>query len=204
MKITDCNTNLSFNAQIGDNLLKSINDEFCNNTTKIAKFKNLFDTTYRNVVDESTVIDINSERRYLLSHEFFPDISLILRQHVLKERPLAEAIIVECPKTFGWGENLLFKKIIREKLKQFDFQELESIAEVAIKNDKNRKYFLEIIECARRIISENPSSELSDSEFEIMENKILQEKFETPGTEEYEMVNSWLQNVVRKVGESQN
>lgn len=195
MKITDYKTNLSFNAKIGDNLSKRISDGFNNNPAKIDKFKNLFDTTFHNVMDEGTIVEINDEGRYLLSHELFPDIILMLRQHVLDRRPLAEAIIVECPKTFGWGESLLFKKIVREQLKQIDYSKLESIAQLGIKNDKRKYDFLEIIECAKQIKDNNPDSELSDAEFELVENERLQEKTETPGTKEYNIVHSILKRL---------
>ena len=184
------NTNLSFGAKVGKRLLKSVRQEFNGNQKRVDKFVDLFETTYSNVLDEKTVVDIDKNKRYVFSHLTFPNIAYAYKRFPYYKSSIAHTIINECPKVFGTGEDLLFKNIARKAIENMSVSELENIVREKIKIPKKQKNFLEIINCAKRIKSENPNSQLTSMDFEIMENRILQERTKIPGTLEYELANS--------------
>ncbi len=188
-------TNLSFNAQVGKHLLKGVQQQYNGNLQKVDKFVDLFEQTFSNLLDEGTIVDINKENRYVLSHTSFPKIAYMLRYSVLGIKPLAESIITECPKIFGYGERLLFQHITRRSINNVSLNKLEKFVQTEIKTTENQKKFLEVIDLAKRIKEENPDSKLRNIEFEIMDNRVMDEELNTPGTKLYELAHgtiSWV------------
>lgn len=189
MKIAD-NTTLSFRAKVGSRLLNTVRQEFGGNQTKVDKFVDLFEKTFFNVLDENTVVNIDKKNRYVFSHLSFPKVSWVSKRLISHNPSISENIITECPKIFGVGEDLLFKNIVRKNTDKMYTGELEKFVKNEFKIPKNQKKFLEIINCAKRIKVESPEAKLTNIDFEIMENKILQERAEIPGTLEYELTHS--------------
>ena len=105
---------------------------------------------------------------------------------------IAKTLINECSKIFSSGENDLFKIIISKySNKGYDIQKLKNSANNLIKNSNSKKYFLENLQIAERLKKENPKSALTGDEFLYMQNKIMQEEAETPGTELYDLVHNF-------------
>ena len=186
-------TNISFCAIPGKNLLKSVEREFNGEQTKVKKFIGLFNITYADTVEKNTVIDIDKNKNYVLYNLNFPKVKHKPRAHLADGKSIAEAMITECPKVFGWGEQLLFQDVVRKSIKNgIPLEELEITVKQKFHEQKSQQQFLDIIKCAKRIQKENPKSKFTDIEFEIMDNKIGQEEINTPGTPLYELAHSIL------------
>ena len=169
-------TNTSFCAVPGKNLLEQVNREFNGDSARMKKFKDLFDITYADTVEKNTVIDIDENQNYVLYNLNFPMVEYKPKYYPREEKTIAETIITECPRTFGSGEELLFQEIIRKSLKDgITLEELEYTVKKLIPERKGQQKFLGVIKCAKIIQSESPESELTEAEFEIAANKILQE-----------------------------
>ena len=179
---------VSFRAKPGKNVLKKINKEFNGDITRLNKYVQLFDDTFSANLDRKTVVDINKNNNFVFSNSNFPYIKY---QHYSKMRvksSIAKALINECSKIFGEGEINLFKNITSKYLnKGTSLSELKQMAN-KISNHKSREYFLEIIKVAERIKKEFPNSKFSAEELDYIQNKIMQEEANTPGTEMYEKV----------------
>lgn len=181
-------TNISFCAIPGKNLLKSVEREFNGEQAKVKKFIDLFNKTYTNTVEKNTVIDIDKNKNYVLYNLNFPKVKHKPRAHLADGKSIAEAMITECPKVFGWGEQLLFQDVVRKSIKNGDsLEELEIIVKQKFPGQKSQEKFLNVIKCAKRMLKENPKSKFTDIEFEIMDNKIGNEEINTPGTPLYEL-----------------
>jgi len=172
-------SNISFQAKVGPKLLNEVSKEFGGCQPSVDKFTDLFEKVYSNLLDNNTVIDINRDKRYIMSHIAFPDILCELRESILPYKSLPEAIITECPKIFGYGEKILFQQITAKLADKMSLDKLEMLAKSKVLTPKNQNEFLEIINTAKRIKVEKPNSKLTNLEFEIMENKIFQEKLDT-------------------------
>ena len=182
------NNEFSFRAKLGKRLLKQINKEFKNEKVRTNKYVALFDDTFTRNIDKETVVDITKHNNLVFSNTNFPDVKY---QHSSKIRTMygiAKTLINECSRTISGGEIYLFKNIIRKYLnKGIDFSELEQMAEKII-NTTSRERFLEKIKVAERIKKEFPETTFSNEEFDYMQNKIMQEEAEIPGTKIYELI----------------
>ena len=192
------NSNNTFTAKVGPNLLKEVSCEFSYNQKQIKKFVGLFNSVHSNNLDKETVVDINGDNHYILSHLSFPNIFCILKEGIFdSNKPVSTRLINECSRVFAFGERLLFQEITRTMLNKINIDNLEQFVKNNIKMQKSQNEFLEIIECAKRLIQEYPNAKLSDGEFEGMSNIILNEKANTPGTSEYELIRN-IYNRIRK------
>ena len=191
MDVNFYTNNISFCAVPGKNLLKSVEREFNGDKTKLNKFISLFDKTYAETVEKNTVIDIDKNQNYVLRNLNFPHTKYKPKAHLASGKSIAEAIITECPRVFGWGEQLLFQRIVKKAIKNgIPLEELEIIIKQKFPEAKSQQKFLDVIKSAKRIQAENPKSKFTDIEFEIMDNKIGQEEINTPGTPLYELAHN--------------
>ena len=183
----------TFNAKVGPSLLKQVEHEFNNNKEKVDKFAKLFDAAHSETLDINTVVDVNSDNHYIMSHLSFPNIFCTLREKINdNNKPISDKLINECAKVFGWGELLLYQEITRNSVNKMGFDNFEEFVKNNIKTPKNQRKFLEIIDCAKKLLQKDPNSKLTDIDFEIMSNTILNEKINTPGTEEYEQIHKLI------------
>ena len=186
-------TSNTFNAKIGPGLLKQVEHEFNNNKEKVNKFVELFEVVHSDTLDINTVVDVNSANHYTISHLSFPDIFCTLREGIHdSNKPISDKLINECPRVFGWGELLLYQEITRNIVNKMSFDNFEEFVKNNIKTPKNQRKFLEVIECAKRLLQKDHDAELTDIDFEIMSNTILNEKINMPGTDEYEQIHTLL------------
>ncbi len=181
---------LSFRAKLGKNIIKKINKEFNYDKIRTDKFAQLFEDTFVSNLDKETVVDINKKRNFIFSNTNFPEVKY---QHIFKiteTGSVARTLINECSRLFGEGENSLFKVIIGKYLSNGKSpEELKELAKNII-TPKSKKSFLEKFKVAERIKKEYPDTKYSKDEFTYIENLMLQEEAETPGTELYNLVHS--------------
>ena len=180
----------SFRANLGKNIIKKIYKEFNYDKTRTDKFAQLFEDTFVSNLDKETVVDINKKRNFIFSNTNFPEVKY---QHIFKmteTESVARTLINECSRIFGEGENSLFKVILGKYLSNGKTpEELKELAKNII-TPKSKKSFLEKIKVAERIKKEYPDTKYSKDEFTYIENLMLQEEAETPGTELYNLVHS--------------
>ena len=122
--------NVSFRAKIGKNLLKQIDKEFGHDEFRVGKYVQLFDDTFVQNIDKETVVDINKNRNFIFSNDNFQGVKLQYYSKMKQTNSVAKALINECSRIFGSGENILFKIIMSKYLaKGVDFCELKKLAE---------------------------------------------------------------------------
>ena len=180
---------LSFRAKLGKNIIKKINKEFNYDKTRTDKFAQLFEDTFVSNLDKETVVDINKKRNFIFSNTNFPEVKY---QHYSKVREInniAKALINECSRIFVGGESSLFKIIICKYMNNgVEPQHLRQLADKVLTNAKSKESFLEKIKVAERIKKDYPDSKFSSDEFDYVQNVIMQEEAETPGTNLYELI----------------
>ena len=178
----------SFRATPGKNILKKINKEFGGDKTRVSKYVQLFQDTFVLTLDKETVVDVNKNNNFIFSNKNFPHIKYQHRSNMRAANSIAKTLINECSKIFGNGENSLFRIVISKSLnKGVGFRELEQAAQ-KISNPKSREYYIENVKIAKRLKKEYPKTKFSSEEFDYMQNKMLQEEAETPGTKLYELI----------------
>lgn len=181
--------NVSFRAKLGKNILKRVNKEFCGDKTRVEKYVQLFDDTFASNIDKETVVDINKNKNFVFSNNHFPNIKYQHRSKMRETGSVAKTLINECSRIFGGGENSLFKIIICKYLnKGIAPQKMREFADKFFTNTKSKESFLEKIKVAERIKEEYPDTKFSKDEFDYVQNIILQEEAETPGTKLYELI----------------
>ena len=180
---------ISFRAKLGKNILKKVNKEFCGDKTRVEKYVQLFDDTFISNIDKETVVDINKNKNFVFSNNSFPDVKYQHYSKMKKTNSIAKALINECSKVFGGGEGSLFKIIICKYMnKGVEPQKLRQFADKVLTNAKSKESFLEKIKVAERIKKDYPDSKFSPDEFDYVQNVMMQEEAETPGTELYKLI----------------
>ena len=183
--------NISFQAKIGNNALKTVKNE-CYSDKRVAKFKQLFEDTFAKNIDENTVVDLDKNNNYIFSHTAFPKIKYKSKQKPIFKKSFLNSLLQECPKTLTNLEIKMFRTIISKCIKSGKtFDELENFAYEILKNKKSREHFLENLNLAIRIKNKNPKSQLKNFEFEYMMNKVMEEQANTPGTDLYDLVHNF-------------
>ena len=183
--------NISFQAKIGNNALRTVKNE-CDSNKRVAKFKQLFEDTFAKNIDENTVVDLDKNNNYIFSHTAFPKIKYKSKQKPIIKKSFLNSLLQECPKTLTSLEIKMFRTIISKCIKSGKtFDELENFAQVILKNEKSREHFLENLNLAIRIKNKNPKSQLKNFEFDYMMNKVLEEQANTPGTDLYDLVHNF-------------
>ncbi len=168
MKINYNNYNITFQAKPGSKLLKSVKKEFHGDKERTRKFAGLFEDTFTNNTDKNTVIDINKNKNLIFSNNLFPDMKYCYKTTLSSDKSLAQSMLNECPKTMARGEVALFRHIISKLfLKDKNFDKIDKIVQSVNINPK----FIENLSTAKKIIAENPTSELSSIEFDVMNMK---------------------------------
>lgn len=184
------NNNISFQAKLGNNILKKVNKEFCGDKLRVDKYVQLFEDTFASNIDKETVIDINKYDKLFFSHTAFPNVKYQNNSKVLVKNSFAKTLINECSRTFGGSERDLFKIIIIKYLnKGLGIQKLIQSAD-KISNPKSKESFFDSIKVAQRLEKEYPNSKITRKEFDYMQNIIMQEEVETPGTKLYELIHN--------------
>ena len=150
--------NISFQAKIGNNALKTVKNE-CYSDKRVAKFKQLFEDTFAKNIDENTVVDFDKNNNYIFSHTAFPKIKYKSKQKPIFKKSFLNSLLQECPKTLTNLEIKMFRTIISKCIKSGKtFDELENFAQEILKNEKSREHFLENLNLAIRIKNKNPNN----------------------------------------------
>ena len=184
---------LSFRAKLGKNILKKVNKEFCGDKIRVEKYVQLFDDTFASNIDKETVVDINKNKNFVFSNNSFPDVKYQHYSKMRKANNIAKALINECSKIFGGGESSLFKIIICKYMNNgVEPQKLRQFAEKVLTNAKSKEKKKKKIKVAERIKKDYPDSKFSQDEFDYVQNVIMQEEAETPGTELYETIHNFI------------
>ena len=183
--------NVSFQAKVGKNALKTVKDE-CHSDKQVAKFKQLFEDTFVKNIDENTIVDLDKNNNYIFSHTAFPKIKYKSKQKPIFKKSFSNSLLQECPKTLTYLEIRMFRSIISKCVKSGrTFDELENFAQEILKNEKSREHFLENLNLATRIKNEYPKSQLKNFEFDYMMNKVLEEHANTFGTDLYNLIHNF-------------
>lgn len=182
----------SFRAKLGKNILKNLNKEFKGDKTRVEKYVQLFDDTFSLNIDKETVVDITKKNYFIFSNTNFPDVKYQHDSKIRETKGIAKALINECSRTVGSGEDYLFKTIISKYLNRgMDFCELEQMVK-KIFNPKSKESFMEKIKVAERIKKEFPKTKYSQDEFDYVQNIVMQEDAEILGTKMNELINSFM------------
>lgn len=185
-------SNISFQARVGENALRIVNNEFGGKLERVKKFEQLFADTFVKNIDEGTIVDLDKNNNYVFSHTGFPKIKYKSEKRPYFKKTLAESLLQECSKVLGNIEYKMFRVIISKSIKYGKtFEELENEAQKLFKNEKSKNYFLENLNIAKRIKKEYPASQLKDYEFDYMNNLIMQVEADTPGTELYNLMHNF-------------
>lgn len=165
----------TFQARPGKRLTKLVRKEFNGDEAKVAKFKSLFDRVHSNL-DNNTVIDIDKKERYVFSNTSFPDISYCYERKLV-QKPLSEVVITECPKTFAYGQLLLFRNIVKIlSERNISLEAIEKMGLERITNPKVCKTFMETVKTAKWMKENMPKTQLKQIGFEVADNIIAAEK----------------------------
>lgn len=180
---------MSFRAKLGKNILKKVNKEFCGDKTRVEKYAQLFDDTFASNIDKETVVDINKNNNFVFSNNNFSDVKYQYFSKMRETGSIAKTLINECSRVFGGGESSLFKIILCKYMnKGVEPQKLKQIADKVFTNTKSKESFSEKVKIAERIKKDYPDSKFTQDEFDYVQNIIMQEEAETPGTELYKLI----------------
>lgn len=175
MEIQNQYCHYTFQARPGKQLTKLIRREFGGDEAKITKFKSLFDRVYTDL-DTNMIIDIDKNERYVFSNTSFPDISYCYERK-LEQKPLSEVVITECPKTFAYGQLLLFRNIVKIlSERKISLEEIEKMGLERITKPKVCKTFMETVKTAKWMKENMPKTQLNQVDFEVADNIIATEK----------------------------
>ena len=175
MEIQNQCCHYTFQARPGKQLTKLIRREFGGDEAKITKFESLFDRVYTDL-DTNTIIDIDKNERYVFSNSSFPDISYCYGRKLVP-KPLTEVVIAECPKTFAYGQLLLFRNIVKIlSERKISLEEIEKMGFERITNQKASKTFMKTIKTAKWIKENMSKTKLNQVDFEVADNIIATEK----------------------------
>jgi len=181
---------ISFKAIPGTEVIRRAAQEYGGDTARVNKFTALFKTTFADNLDSRTVVDVDKNERYIFSNINFPNIFYKSGKKLDRGRGInfSNSVIMACPKVLSTIEHKMIRTIIRKCLKSGISQEkMTQIAESNIENASVKKYFLDNLNIARRIIEKNPKSKLTFREFNEMEMIIFDELASIPGTPEYKI-----------------
>ena len=199
MKIQNQYCHYTFQARPGKQLTRLVRKDFGGDEAKVAKFKSLFDRIHIDL-DTNTVIDIDKKERYVFSNSSFPNISYCYERKSV-QKPLAEVVVTECPKTFAYGQLLLFRNIVKILSgRNISLDEIEKMGLERITNSKARKIFMETIKMAKWMKENMPKSKLNQIDFEAADNIIATEKLNKNREALSEHEND-LRNFIAKVRE---
>lgn len=166
--------NYTFQAQTGKRLTKLVREEYHGNEKKVAKFQKLFNRVH-DKLDTNTVVDIDKQERYIFSNTSFPNISYCYEGKVV-QGPLSEIMVTECPKTFAYGQLLLFRNIVKVlSERKIPLEEIEQMGLKRITHPNARKTFIETIKIAKWMRENQPERKLNQINFEIAGNIIINE-----------------------------
>lgn len=169
----------NFKAHPGKRMLEQVSKEFNGNAEKVEKFKTLFNRTHE-YLDENIVIDINKNNDYIISHADFEGFENTITHISDITKPLAETVITECTRTFGYGQLTLFRNIVRTLTERgIPFKEIERIGSDRIKNEYASNSFIESVKAAKWIKENCPDAEWSNEDFEFAQEMLAQKEIDT-------------------------
>lgn len=171
--------NLSFQAKLGPNLKTTLlKKEFGGDKSRLKKFEDVFEKTFSECLEENTVLEMTAKGRFELHNSIFPKFKVPFR--LMSHEPgLVQKILKTHPLNFNYNECSLFRRIISKEVKRgVSLDHLENIANEKFAKTERLEYFLDFTHQARRILKENPVSELTDLEFSEMSNRELRELLE--------------------------
>lgn len=165
---------VSFCAIQSPNIVRRVRKEFNGNRAKIEQFNQLFNDIFsKTVVDDNTIINIDSKHRIVLSNKNFPNIK---RQHKGVDRggnTYAQTVLRTCTAQMRRAEYKLIRKIVSTLVNSGkSLDEVEEMANLWT-NLKSKEFYLNTVELARLIKAENPNSKLTQKDFVEMELRML-------------------------------
>lgn len=187
----DVKNNISFQAKVGKNLLKTVRSDFNYDQCRVDKFVRLVEDTFQNNVDENFVIDIDKNKNFVFSHLAEPTVKYSRKTYYNANTPIAYSIITECSKNIANGEFMLFKNIISHFYNKG--KSLDEILEFGknLTRDKSKESFSNLVNVSKKIKEENPQSKLKLYEFDMIELKIAEEEIQTEGTDLNKMIKAF-------------
>ena len=196
MKIND---NISFQGKPGPLVINYAQKEFGGDLQRVKKYANLFDSTFSANIDKNTVVDLNSDNKYIFSNTNFPgikyisDVMINIKTNVESsfKNNILQSLLMECPKIISRIETNLFRDIVVKSLKQGKSVQDLYIEANKIENNKSKKNFLDNLNLAELIIKENPNSELTKDDFDFMNIKLMEKEANIPGTDLYNLIHSF-------------
>ena len=184
--------NISFQAKLGKNILKIIRNECNGDMKQVAKYEKLFEDAFVKNLDANTIVNFDRNNNYIFSHSGFSEIKYKTNQKPEFKKSFANSLLQECPKTLAYIENKMIRTIISKSIKSgMSFEQLEKLGQKVFSNAKTKNRFFENVYLAKRIKQDFPKSELRDFEFDYMNNLVMEEEAETPGTEIYNLVHNF-------------
>ena len=196
MKIND---NISFQGKPGPLVINYAQKEFGGDLQRVKKYANLFDNTFSANIDKNTVVDLNSDNKYIFSNTNFPgikyisDVMINIKTNVESsfKNNILQSLLMECPKIISRIETNLFRDIVVKSLKQGKSVQDLYIEANKIENNKSKKNFLDNLNLAELIIKENPNSELTKDDFDFMNIKLMEKEANKPGSDLYNLIHSF-------------
>ena len=196
MKIND---NISFQGKPGPLVINYAQKEFGGDLQRVKKYANLFDSTFSANIDKNTVVDLNSDNKYIFSNTNFPgikyisDVMINIKTNVESsfKNNILQSLLMECPKIISRIETNLFRDIVVKSLKQGKSVQDLYIEANKIENNKSKKNFLDNLNLAELIIKENPNSELTKDDFDFMNIKLMEKEANKPGSDLYNLIHSF-------------
>ena len=180
IKIQTNNININFKARAGKNLLKYVEkNDFGGDKLKTNKFANLFEQAFKDITENSTIIDINKKKNIIFSNELFPKTKYCDASDNIKfKKKLAKTILNSCSLVIMRGEYALFKNIIIAEVNAGKkLNEIAQIAEQKFINTKSKTRFLEIIQLAKKAKVEYPNLKLDSSIIDYIGMKVAEENY---------------------------
>lgn len=165
-------SNINFTAVLSSSLLEKIKKvEFEDDAKKAEKFSTLFHDTFERNTDDSTEISVNSKNKLVFRNNNFPKVKHVSSIQLDEKMP-AIHLIHMCQTDVSYNEYLLFQKIIRKENENgVTLENIENKIEKNIKNEERKSVFLELIDIAKKIKSEDKDAILDSDNFTYMINR---------------------------------
>ena len=178
--LTVYDNSIRFEARLGPNLRQYLLvNEFGGNVSKVEKFERIFDKTFSENMDKNTVIERKPNGKFFLFHPNFNGIKIPLKISIKEGKTLAQHLLNECSVAYGRAEYVMFQRFIAARVKKGESLDVIDKSSKFL-GRKRKPYFTDLIETAKRILAENPKSELDELDFSNMINIQMREIIETP------------------------
>jgi hypothetical protein len=179
--LNNYNNSISFNARLGSNLKTFLlNNEFNGNTNQVEKFEKELSDKFVKYLDDNTFIEMKSNGKFEIFNPAFPKLKMPIKLSPKTDTNITARLLNTHYLTYNRAEYILFQRFISsQKAKGKTLETIRDIGEKLLGKER-KPYFTDLIEAASRILKENPKSKLNETDFSIMNDKILRELIEDP------------------------